>query len=263
MSWALALLLAAAPVTEKPKLAVLELTPGAGVESNVSQPLTEALTAEITARGFFEVISQRDIQTLLGVERQKQLLGCSEQSASCLAELSGALGARFVLSGSIAKLGDAYQLSLTTLDTTRAQPLGRSTRLAKDLNALQTALPWAVAEATATPLPPPPSRWLPYTLMGTGTAAMAFGLVWGVLAFNAQGQLSGELTAERPGVLDTKARYEERQNAIDTNKVIGGVALLVGAGLVVTGVLLNPADVGPTRVALVPTGNGVGLVCWW
>jgi hypothetical protein len=37
---------------------------------------------------------------LLGLERQKQMLGCAEDSSNCLAELAGALGARFVLNGS-------------------------------------------------------------------------------------------------------------------------------------------------------------------
>ena len=59
--------------------------------------LGEALTQELSRRGFFEVISAGDIRALLGVERQRALLGCSD--SSCTAELSGALGARFVLQG--------------------------------------------------------------------------------------------------------------------------------------------------------------------
>ncbi len=267
LSIALAVLISANPVSaldaQKPKLAVLELTPGAGVDKDVTGPLTEALTTEVGSRGFFQVISQKDIQTMLGMERQKQLLGCSDESNSCLAELSGALGARFVLSGSVARLGDAYQLTLTTLDTQKAVPLARSTRLAKDLKALSQQIPAAAAEATATPLPPPPSRVVPYTLMGTGAASMVFGVVWGAVALGSQSQLEGELKAgaTQGGILKGRADYEAQVGAIDRNKVIALSALIIGAGLLTTGILLNPSDSGGgASIALVPTGTGAALV---
>ena len=63
------------------------------------------ITSEVQRRGFFQVISQQDIATMLGLERQKQLMGCADDSTSCLAELSGALGARFVMSGTLTRLG--------------------------------------------------------------------------------------------------------------------------------------------------------------
>ena len=77
---------------EKPRMVVLGLDPAGGVEPEIAQSLTEAVTAEIAARGLFQVISASEVQTLLGFERQKQLLGCSEEG-ECLTELAGALGA--------------------------------------------------------------------------------------------------------------------------------------------------------------------------
>ena len=258
--------LAAAPAppvaVQKPRLAVLDLVAGSGVETNVTQPLSEALTAEVQRRGFFDVVSQRDINTMLGLERQKQMMGCSDDSSSCLTELSGALGARFVLSGSIARLGSAYQLTLTTLDTQKAQPLGRATRLAKDLAALQMTLPYALAEATATPLPEPPSRVLPFTLIGVGAAGAVFGLAWGAVALGQQNQLQGELDAgaTRAGVLQSKASYQARRSAIVTNEIVALAALVAGAALVITGALLMPGEGAPTSVALIPTTSGAALV---
>lgn len=258
-----ALLLAVSVAAEKPKLVVLDLSPGAGVDASVTGPLTEALTAEVGRRGFFEVISQRDMSTLMGVERQKQLMGCSEESTSCLAELSGAMGAQFVLSGTVAKLGDAFQMTLSTLDTRKAQPLARSTRIAADLGALQKGLPYASAEATATPLPPPPSRIVPYSLMAAGAGSLVFGGVWGMVALSDQSRLTGELDAakDRPGVLGFQTTYQQRADAIALNKVISLAAMGAGAALIVTGFLLNPADTGATSsVALVPSANGAALV---
>lgn len=250
---------------ERPKLAVLELSAGAGVESATTGPFTDAITAEVQARGFFDVISSRDIQALLGVERQRQLLGCSEDSKSCMAELSGALGARFVLTGSLAKLGDAFQLTLSTLDSQKVQPIGRATRIAKDLEALRATLPSAVAEATATPLPPPPSRALPISLIATGSAAALFGVVWGALALTQQAQLAATLDAgaSQPGVLGTRASYEQQVAALNTQKWVALASLLTGAALVTTGLVLLPPDDGRTRLSLVPFGAGLGLVGRW
>lgn len=258
-----ALLLAVSVAAEKPKLVVLDLSPGSGVDASVTGPLTEALTAEVARRGFFEVISQRDMTTLMGVERQKQLMGCSEESTSCLSELSGAMGAQFVLSGTVAKLGDAFQMTLSTLDTRKAQPLARATRIATDLGALQKGLPYASAEATATPLPPPPSRLLPYSLMGGGAAALIFGGVWGMVALSEEGRLIGELDAvkDRPGVLGFQGTYQERADAIGRNKIIALAAMGAGVALIATGIVFNPADTGSSSgVALVPTANGAALV---
>jgi hypothetical protein len=262
LSLAWVVLLAAVPA-EKPKLILFDLAPGAGVDQSVTGPMTEALAGELGRRGFFEVVSQRDMSTLLGLDRQKQLMGCSEESTSCISELSGALGARFVMNGTVARLGEAYQLTLTTLDSQKAQPLGRSTRLAKDLGTLQATIPWAIAEATATPMPPPPSHLLPYSLIGAGGAAIVFGGVWGMVALSNESQLSGELQAGQKGALltQTRADYEARASAVGRNKIISLAAVGAGAALLITGLLLNPSDVpGGGAVALVPTFHGAALV---
>ena len=48
------------------------------------------------------VVTPAEVMTLLGRERQRQLLGCGEAAESCLAELAGALGIDGVLLGEIA-----------------------------------------------------------------------------------------------------------------------------------------------------------------
>lgn len=246
---------------EKPKLVVLELSAGSGVDASLTAPLTEAVTNEVQARGYFEVMSSRDVQQLVGMERQRELLGCSDASKSCMAEISGALGARFILSGSVAKLGDAYQLTLSSLDSQKAQPLGRATRLARSLEALRTMLPFAVAEATATPAPPPPSRVLPYTLLGAGAAASLFGLVWGALHLSQEQQLATFLDAgaSTPGLLGTRAGYEAQLRNLETQRWVAVGALGAGVVSMILGAVLMPADGSSTAIAVVPTHNGLGL----
>jgi TolB-like protein len=119
---------ASAVETTKPKLVVLEVTPGGGIDPTIAAALGDAITLEIAKRGYFTPTSMKELQTMLGVERQKQLMGCSEAASQCMAELADAIGARFVLNGSLTRLGDAFQLALQVIDTTKAQPIGRSVR---------------------------------------------------------------------------------------------------------------------------------------
>lgn len=244
------------------KIAVLELSAGADLDAQLAKSLTEAITAEVGARGYFDPLSSGEIATLLGVERQKQLLGCSEQS--CVAELAGALGAPFVLSGSLTKLGEIYQLNLQVIDTARAHPVGRSTKVAKNLESLRALLPWAVAEASGTPLPPPPSRILPYSLIALGGAAIIAGGVVGIMALNNESVVRGELSADDMNAtvtLRTADHYQRRLEAAAMMKTVSLVAMLGGAVLVAGGLWLNPPDAPQTgvKVALVPAFNGLAL----
>ena len=245
---------------EKPKLAVLELQ-ALGAPQDTAAALTEAMTQELTKRGFFDVISSRDIQTLLGVERQKQLMGCGDDSSSCLAELAGALGSRFVLSGTLAKLGDALQLSVQMLDTQKSQTVARGVRLASDAESLVGQLPWLLAEATATPLPAPPSRALPVTLLVVGGAAVMGGAVLGIDALSRDRALSADLAqAPDTGVFRSLPAYRDEASFIGTEKTIALAAMLSGAAIATVGLILYPKDLARGGVAFVPTGPGFALV---
>src|SRR5690606_26317788 len=102
-----------------------------------------------------------------------------------------------VMTGSLSRLGSTYELSLQMLDTVKGQPLGRSTRLASRVETLRQLMPWAAAEASGAPLPPPASRVLPYSLMAGGGAALVGGGVSGLIALSRQKVLNDELCPAR------------------------------------------------------------------
>jgi hypothetical protein len=249
---------------QRPKLIVLDLAPQTGVDEKLASALTDSVTGEVGARGFFEVASSRDIQTLLGVQRQRQLVGCGDNGA-CMTELAGAIGARFVLSGQLAKLGDAYQLSLQMLDSQRAAPVSRSMHLAKDLDGLRAQLGYAVAEATGTPLPPQPSHLVPYGLVGGGGLAAVVGAVIGLHAVATKAQYEKELSigAQTSGVLQPYGYYTQLSDQVKAEWVLASASLVLGAGLIATGLYLNPSEGTATKVALVPSGAGAALVATW
>jgi hypothetical protein len=250
----------------KPKLVVLEMSGAGGVPQDVAAALTETVTAEVAGRGFFEVMGAQEVRTLLGVERERQLLGkgCGDDGG-CLTELGGAIGARFVVSGTVTKLGEAYQLNLQALDTQKGKPLGRTTRLAKDLETLRAQIPYAVAEACATPLPPPPSRVLPYSLAAGGAVVLAAGAISGFDGLSRERVANSEFAAgiANPSVYKTWSFYQAESSSIALEKTLSLVGLFAGAGIIAAGVYLNPPEVvsgAGVHLSMLPTAGGIAVV---
>jgi hypothetical protein len=262
--WA-ALCLAGAPATvphvDKPRLVVKDLSVAGGMDESIARAMSQAMTAAVGRAGLFTVISSREIETLVGVERQKQLLGCSEDSTTCLSELAGAINARFVLGGTLAKLGDAYQLTLQTVDSERAQPVGRAVRIASSLSALQDQLPWAVAEATATPAPRAPSRAPAIALWIGGGALLLGGGLAGFDALSRERALNDELTRGNtmPDALRPLSTYRNEASSASLEKTIALSCMIAGAAAVIVGFIVMPGDNGGPKIAVVPAGNGLGL----
>src|SRR5205823_1011946 len=99
----LPLLLAAAPVS----IAV----PGVscvGLPQALCESFLDRLVAQLGEDGRVKVLASKDIAQVVGLERQRSMLGCTETAGSqCLAEIAGALGVDGVLTISIAK-SDPY-----------------------------------------------------------------------------------------------------------------------------------------------------------
>jgi TolB-like protein len=97
------------------RIAVLDVRAHAGIEATLAQGVSDDLVVEVRRRALGSTVFGADeIRTLVGLERQKQLLGCAENS--CLAEIGGALGARQIVSGSLNRFGGTYLLVLKLLD---------------------------------------------------------------------------------------------------------------------------------------------------
>lgn len=260
---------------EKPRLAVSELA-AQGVEPAEAAAITDALVSALSERKLFQVLSSKDVAAIVGAERQRQLLGqCGEEpnQEKCLSDFGELLNTPFLITGSLSKIGSAYQLSLQTIDTVKGRLIGRSTRLAGDLTTLTLLIPYAAAEATGSPLPPPRSRGAQYSMMAGGSALVIGGGVLGMLALSREQVLNQELcppdgVPDESGVchgraLRTMEFYEEQNAVIGRDKTVSlallaGGALLIGAGVW----LLPPPEQGP-RIALLPSANGFALVGEW
>ena len=161
-----------------------------------------------------------------------------------------------MLQSSLTRLGDSLQLSVQMLDSAKAQTVARSVRLAHDVQQLAAVLPWALAEATATPLPPAPSKVLPWTFIGLGAVAFAGGGIVAIDGFSRERALRADLK-ETTGVFKPLDVYREEVEVIARNKTAGLSVAAAGAALIGVGIFLFPRDPSGSGVALVPTGNGV------
>ena len=112
---------AAAP--RKLRVAVLEVRP-LGTEPEKADLLSEIALTEAASIPGVEVIGRSDINSMLGFEKQKRVVGCSEDS-SCLAEIGGALGVEYIMVGSLGRIGTLYRLDLKLVDAKKARVRNR------------------------------------------------------------------------------------------------------------------------------------------
>lgn len=136
------------------KLVVLQLEPRGGVEPQTVALFTDALVGELRRGPGLTVMTAADVAAVLGHERQRQLLGCSD--ASCLAELGGALGADRIVHGSVGRVGGSLVVNLTSLDPKTGQAVGSVSQRLKGGGdeAFLDALPALTYELLTEPLAP-------------------------------------------------------------------------------------------------------------
>lgn len=250
---------------ELPALLILNVEPQ-GVDKEQASAVTDAVVQALSQRGLFKVISTKDVQTLISAERQRQLLsGCD--TGDCARDIGTAVNARFVLNGSLSKVGAAYQLALQTLDTEKNQPTGRSIRLARDLDTLVGLVPYAASEATGTPLPPPKPRWMQYSMIAAGSGLIIAGGVTGMYAIATANVINEELCPTGPAPdgscagdnLGPRSDYERKGDGLVVQRYLSLAFLTAGAALVATGIYLMPPAEGGPRVALMLGPTGVGI----
>jgi TolB-like protein len=286
----------AALAAAKPKVAVTEVKSVQGVAVGTATILSDIVVSEVARHGY-DVISQSDISAMIGFEKQKKMLGCDE--TSCLAEIGGALGVDYLITGQVGQIGTRYRISLLVVDSRKARVTGRAANFSdQNEDALARAAEATVGQLIASirasestqllppagaslspatgpapgPTPPPPSRdasAATATVSSGGrhmtTASwIAFGsggalVLGGSLAIAGARSRYDSLSAKQ-GSQGFYDAWKSQSSGIRTQAIAGTV--LVGAGVVAAGVggwLYWRSD--RAAVALIPTaGDGVGLL---
>ncbi len=129
-------LVTAAPSTGPLTLALPGLN-GVNLAAGEADLHAEVL-AQMLVRHGLKVMTGRDLAAVIGMERQKQLLTCTD--SACLTELVGSLGADGIVVGDIGHLGDEYAINVKVLSSKSATPLAMYTLRAPDAKHVPRAL---------------------------------------------------------------------------------------------------------------------------
>jgi len=112
-----------------PGLTVSEVDPGKARFFN------DFLATELARTGDVQITTESEIQTVLGLERQKQLLGCTDESA-CLAEIASALGVDGIIVGSLVRFDSKYAMTVRIVSSRAASVWASASTRGKDANQL-------------------------------------------------------------------------------------------------------------------------------
>jgi hypothetical protein len=200
------------------------------------------------------VVTADDLAQLVGIERQKALLGCDEAATLCITELANALGTDGVLVGSITRSEDSYLAVVKILRQSNARVWWSASGRMKGEGALLDWLDEQASAAVDAIAPRSPLRAGPLILGGGALVSLGIGAAF--LAIANTSSLQAVRTATDEPTL--KAALDAGR----TQSTVGVVLVSVGGAALATSIIwlgLPPGDTKP-NVAFVPTQNGAFAV---
>lgn len=228
------------------------------------------------------VTTASEIATLLGFERQKQLLGCGDESSTCVAELAGALGADGLIAGSLAKFKGGYTVQLKILAAEDGHVVARAAETVKDEDKLlevlrDTAVTFAplvkkalghqaIIPPPTVAAPPPAVVDVPrQTVRSTSAKVAGFGLLAvgaaglgvGIYSFVMRSQAAD---FQRRAAPQYRPLYEPDLNRFQLGSYVGaavGVAGLVAGGFLAFG---GDSSTSPSAALIPLEGGAVAVV---
>lgn len=272
----LALLLTASAAQGPIRVAAPAWT-AANVSPQEAEFYSEHLSQQLAGRGL-AVTTAKQIETLLGMERQRAVAGCNDDSSgSCMTELANALGADAIVSGELGKLEDGFQLNLKVLSARDGHAISVYTARVGGRGALIDELTLAghkfaedLARAFHRMLPPPSdlvlaaeqtaqqplkaSAWVP---LAVGIAAAGGA---GVLAFESNQRATAlQATSGTIGYADARRLRDEGALFQTLSYVSAGVAVVGLAGAATMFWYHKPEPQLEVAVGASPAGAFVSL----
>ena len=127
---------AAAPATPAPgiaprpagklRLAILDFTLAGSAHPDLSRVLADGAARGAEGGENLQIITQGEVAAVLGLDRLRQLLGCSDDQR-CLSETAGSLDADRLLSGSLTILERTALVTVRLIDAPKGRTLARAT----------------------------------------------------------------------------------------------------------------------------------------
>lgn len=210
----------------KPRVLLLEPASEV-VDKPTVNTIANLMLVELSKNSGLDVISANDVKRLAELEGAKQSLGCAD--SSCLAELAGAMGARYVIFGDVGKLGSLIILNLNLFDSSKATAVNRTTVQASGIEDLPAKLGPAVRELVA-PLFGAPENSAPVEVAKTEPSSPSPALTWGLIG-GGLGVMAGG------GAFDLLSPSSNNKD-VDALDFIGPMAMVVGIAAAAAGAVI-------------------------
>jgi TolB-like protein len=219
--------------------------------------LEERLGTSLSRLERLEVLTSQDVASLLGIERQRQLLGCGEESASCLTEIGAALGAPWLVTSTLARAGSKLRVDIKLLSSGKGTAVVREggdvtvedvSSLVEHFASQVGAIVGSEVKTVVVTRSP-----LPIALMIAGGLA-AVGGAAGQIALHVE---RGEVE-RNAGTLPAQA-IEDFNTRFVTFRALWYATIGVGVATAAAGLvlkLLEPKPIGERAWWILPTANG-------
>jgi TolB-like protein len=227
------------------------------VNSRVSRVVAESLVFELRKLERTSVISFEEVRQMLDLEAGKQAVGCSDDS--CLSQIADALGVDYLVTGTLAKVGDTHVLGLRLIDQAAATaersvnkvlPAGSGVEFLGEIGpAVEVLFPGVplrpgesrgIAPELAKRLTPPPlSPVIFWGTAATGGALLVGSGVAGVLQATFQADYRATAERAKTGVESGAALVKAGDNA-QTAELAGWVLLASGIAVAGLGAAMVP-----------------------
>jgi hypothetical protein len=116
---------APAPGAGKLRMAVLDFSLAGSAHPDLARVLSDGAAKGAEGNGF-QIVTQGEVTAVLGLDRLRQLLGCSDDQA-CLSDAAHALDAERLLSGSLTILERTSLVTVRLIDAPRGRTIARVT----------------------------------------------------------------------------------------------------------------------------------------
>jgi TolB-like protein len=255
------------PIGKPVEIAVMEFSSKGGVTKAQMEAMEDLLSTVIRKLGDFRVIGKSDLDSAMKLEQRKQIMGCRDDS--CVTEIVGALGVRWLVMGNVSLFGQTYLVNLKLIDAEKVRIVASvSENIKGEQDELIEAVPGMTRDlfeqgemlAKTGPGPGPatvvneaPAH--PFSTWGHVT-------LWSGAAFLAFGGVSAYMASAKGSDYDKHGDWDDLNASRNwTGLMWTGFGL--GAALVTTGIVLwvlEPDGEGSTSISAGPMLDGSGMV---
>lgn len=227
-----ALLATLACAAAPPELVTVLVLDPESDDAAFSQAFSAGVAKQIASDKRAHVYAADDVKKLASLASSQQQTGCD--SSTCLAEIADALGAHYVVFGSIVKLGDERQIDLRLFDVKTAAIVAREQDAAHERATTLALAPVVAKRLLRTVLPPPELMSRPLFVDGVaiGGAGLVVGAATGALLAWANAVAGDARSAgSDKGLARASGVWLVAGTALGTTAALGGAATAI-AGVV-------------------------------